>query len=299
GLPPDRPGPWSTPVVCTVLGTVFRAASWAVRSAPGARDRAPLGIAGCALQPDHGAVAELVRSRSARVGEGGADARGDLVEQVLDTALALGEVHAGGGDALLEQALAGAGEGVLVGGAVRDGALGGHAEGLLVAAPGLVGAHLAGRLVGAGEPRADHDVGGTGGERERDVAGVADSAVGPDAPAQAACLGGALEDGGELGPAHAGHHAGGAHRAGAHAHLDDVGAGLDELARALGGDDIAGDDPHGRALAGTDDGARAVQRLDHAVLVAVGGVHDDRVHAEGDEVRDARVDVRVHADGDA
>src|SRR5690606_38978161 len=114
GLTPDRTGPWSRPVVCTVLGTVFRAASWAVRSAPGARDRAPLGIAGCALQPDHGAVAELVRSRSARVGEGGADARGDLVEQVLDTALALGEVHAGGGDALLEQALAGAGEGVLV-----------------------------------------------------------------------------------------------------------------------------------------------------------------------------------------
>src|SRR5699024_2395198 len=119
-------------------------------SAPGARDRAALVVPGRPLQPDHRTLAELLRAGRACVGVGGADPGGDVVEQVLDPSPALGEVHARGGDALLEQSLAGAGEGVLVRGSVGDRPLGGHTEGLLVAPAVLVAAHLAGRFVGAG-----------------------------------------------------------------------------------------------------------------------------------------------------
>ena len=179
-----------------------------------------------------------------------------------------------------------------------DGPLGGHAEGLLVASAGLVGAHLSGRLVGAREPGADHHVGGAGGEREGDVARVAHAAVGPDAAAQAAGLGRALEHGGELGAADAGHHAGGAHGARAHADLDDVGAGLDQLAGALGGDDVARGQAHGRPLAGAELGPCGADRLDHLVLVAVGGVQHDHVRADVDEAADPAGDVGVDPDGD-
>src|SRR5699024_6049265 len=256
-------------------------------SAPGAGDGASLVVAGRALQADHGPLPELGRVGGTCIRVRGADPGGDLVEQVLDPAAALGEEHARGGDALLEQSLAGAGEGVLVRGAVRDRALGGHAEGCLVAPSALVRAHLAGRLVGAGEPGPDHHVGRAGGERERDVPGMAHPAVGPDAPAEPARLGRALHHGGELGAAHPGHHPGGAHGARPDADLDDVGSGLDQLARALGGDDVARREPHVRALAGSEHPARGAQRLDHPVLVAVGGVEHDDVGPDLDELTHA------------
>ena len=72
---------------------------------------------------------------------------------------------------------------------------------------------VAGRLVGAGEPGADHHRRRAGGERERDVARVAHSPVGPDVLAEVARGGRALEHGGELRPPDAGHHPGRAHRA--------------------------------------------------------------------------------------
>ena len=99
------------------------------------------------------------------------------------------EVHPGRGDALVEEGLAGPVEAdsSAVRGRHRPGR--GHAEALLVEAAVGVAMHVAGRLVGAGEPRADHHVGRAGGERERDVARVAHAAVGPDVLAEAAGLG--------------------------------------------------------------------------------------------------------------
>ena len=66
----------------------------------------------------------------------------------------------------------------------------------------------------------------------------------------------------------AGLHARRAHDARADVDLDDVGAGLDERARALGGAHVARDDGEPRG----DGGADGADRLEHAALVAVGGV---------------------------
>ncbi len=115
-----------------------------------------------------------------------------------------------------------------------------HAPVLLEAAP-FVDDHLAGRLVQAGQQAAQHHGVGAGGQGLDDVARVPDAAVGDDRGAPAVGLFGAVLDGGDLRHAHAGHDARRADRAGAHAHLDHVGAGGDQVAGALGGDDVAGD----------------------------------------------------------
>src|SRR5699024_1007378 len=145
------------------LLTSAPAGAWASGSAPGAGDRPPLGVAGGALQADHGPVSELLGAAGPRIGEGGAHPGGDLIEQVLDPAGSR-EVQAGGGDALLDRALAGSGEGSLRGGAVDHGPLRGEPVVLLVAPSLLIGAHVTGRVVGAGQPGADHHVRGSGGE---------------------------------------------------------------------------------------------------------------------------------------
>ena len=103
-----------------------------------------------------------------------------------------------------------------------------HPEALLVEPAVGVALQVAGRLVGAGEPRADHHVA----TRRRPAparrrAGGARRRRPRRACRARARLGGALEHRGELRPADAGHHPGGAHRARADADLDDVGAGLD------------------------------------------------------------------------
>ena len=77
-------------------------------------------------------------------------------------------------------------------------------------AAALVEDGLAGRLVDAGEERADHDDAGAGGDGLGEVAGVLDAAVGDDGDA---VLGGGargLGDGGDLRHAGAGDHARGA-----------------------------------------------------------------------------------------
>src|SRR5699024_1089495 len=140
---------WSSDVCSSDLAPLLTsgpAGAWASGSAPGAGDRPPLGVAGGALQADHGPVSELLGAAGPRIGEGGAHPGGDLIEQVLDPAGSR-EVHARGGDALLEQALAGSGEGILGGGAVGHGPLRGHPEVLLVAASLLIGAHVTGRFI--------------------------------------------------------------------------------------------------------------------------------------------------------
>ncbi len=123
-----------------------------------------------------------------------------------------------------------------------------------------------------------------------------DSAVGPDVLAQLSGGRRALEDGGELRSADGRHHPRRAHRARPDPDLDDVGAGGDEVARALGRDDVAGDDRH----LGVE-GAHRAQGVDHLLLVAVGRVDDEHVSAGVEQVgglgRDIAVD--AHRGGDA
>ena len=123
--------------------------------------------------------------RGAGVRAGGADAGADLVDEVLDARAGRVEVHPRRGDALLVEALAGPVVRRLGGGPVGDRAGGGHAEGDLVGAAGGVLDQVAGRLVGAGEPGADHHRRGAGREGERHVARVPHSPVGPDVLARA------------------------------------------------------------------------------------------------------------------
>jgi hypothetical protein len=118
-------------------------------------------------------------------------------------------------------------------------------------------------------------------------------AVGPDVAAQPPRLRRALEHRGELGTAHAGHHAGGAHRAGPDADLDDVGARLDQVTHALGGHDVAGHDRHPRT-----EPPYALQRTDHLLLVPVRGVDDQDVRARREQRLGLLLDVTVHADRD-
>ena len=150
----------------------------------------------------------------------------------------------------------------------------GHAVVLLVEQAVLVLLDVAGALVGAGEGGADHHAGGARGEVEGHVARLAHAAVGPHVLAERAGPPAAqartAEKVGRPAPVCI---RGRAHGAGADVDLDDVGAGLDERAGALGGADVAGDEGHASA----DGGAHRADGLDHAALVAVRGVeHDGR-----------------------
>src|SRR4051794_8871325 len=100
------------------------------------------------------------------------------------------------------------------------------------------------------------------------------AAIGPDVAADATRLRGALEYGGELRATDAGHHPRGAHRAGPDTDLDDVGAGLGEVAHALWRDDVAGGDRHSWIQL-----ADEPQRFEHALLVPVRRVDDEDVDA--------------------
>src|SRR5215218_9302750 len=180
---------------------------------PARRQRAALLVAGRALHPQHRALVQLVDAARPGVGAGRADTGHDPVDQVLDAGAGRVEVHPGGADALLEQPGPGAVEAALRGGAGPDRAGRGHPEALLVPAAVPVVVQVAGALVGAGEPGADHHVRRAGGQRQGHVARVPHAAVGPDVPAQLARGGGALLDRGELRAPDAGHHPGGAHGA--------------------------------------------------------------------------------------
>ena len=115
---------------------------------------------------------------------------------------------------------------------------------------------------------------GAGGDGLDNVAGILDAAVGDDGDAVFIGHFGALENGGDLGHADAGDHAGGADGAGADAHLDAVRASLDESLGALGGGHVARDKLHLREFflyqthAAQDVGG-----------VAVGGIQHESVHA--------------------
>ena len=194
--------------------------------------RGALGEARRGLDADDGAIGELVERAGARVGAGRADARADPVEHVLHARALRVQPLARRRDALLEQRLARPVEAAVAAGAGADRALGRHPERLLVRPPGLVAQQVARRLVGARQPRADHHRRRARGQGQRDVAGVADAAVGPDPHAVVAPGGGALEHRRELRAPDAGHHPRGAHGARADADLDDVRAGRGEVAHA-------------------------------------------------------------------
>src|SRR5690606_41258846 len=75
------------------------------RPSPARRERAALLVARGRLDADDRALGELGEARGARVGRGAAQARRDLVEQVLDARTLGVEEHAAGADALLVEAL--------------------------------------------------------------------------------------------------------------------------------------------------------------------------------------------------
>ncbi len=166
-----------------------------------------------------------------------------------------------------------------------------HPPALLELAAVGIQLDLSGRFEGAGEPGADHDARRARGEGERDVAGVPHPAVGPDVRAEFAGRGRRLEHGGELRPPDGGHHAGRAHRARPDADLEDVGPGRDQIARALGGDDVAGDDREAEVEA-----AHGFEGGEHPLLVAVGGVDDEHVDTGGGELLRLAGDVAVDAE---
>ena len=87
-----------------------------------------------------------------------------------------------------------------------------------------------------------------------------------------------LRDRGDLGHAGAGDDAGGADRAGAHAHLHRAHPGGDEVGGPLVGPHVAGDE-----LEVGVGGAHLLDGLAHALGVAVRGVHHHHVHLRLDE----------------
>ena len=198
-----------------------------------------------------------------------------------------------GRDALLVEPLPGPVVRRLAGGPVGDRAGRGHAEGDLVGAAGGVLEQVAGRLVGAGEPGADHHRRGAGGEGERDVARVPHSPVRPDVLPE---LGGR----GRRTPGRP-RTAAGRRRSssGSCTSRPDPTPTLTMSAPASTRARVPSAETTLPATTGTDGRERAdgAERLDHPVLVAVRGVDDQAVHAGVEQPAGLVGDVAVHADG--
>src|SRR6185312_6607590 len=160
----------------------------------------------------------------------------------------------------------------------------------LVRAP-LVELDVAGRLLAAGEEAPEHHRGCTGRDRLRDVAGVADAAVGDAWDARAFEGRRHLLDRGDLGNAHARDDAGRADGAGADAHLHRVGAVVDHRSRRVTGGDVAAHHVHVRELA-----LHPLHAIEDALRVAVRGVHDDGIDARFHERLDPLFRPLAHAD---
>src|SRR6266851_4201416 len=152
-----------------------------------------------------------------------------------------------------------------------------HAAVIFVAAP-LIEKDLARALVGAGEQGAEHRAVGAGGDRLRQIAGEFDAAIGDHRDAVLPTFLDRVDDRGELRHPDAGDHARRTDRARTDAHLDRVGAGLDDSSRALGGRDIADDD-----LRVVRHPADLADRLDDPRGMAVRGIDDHDVDAGGEQ----------------
>ena len=215
-----------------------------------------------------GVLLQLLNGAAAGVAHTGPQAAHELIDGVAGGSLVGDTALHALGDQLLVVLLE-----IAVLGAVVHGGQGAHAPvGLELTA--LIDLGVAGGLLTAGQQRADHDHAAAGGDGFHDVAGELHAAVGDDGHAVLGGHPGGVIDGGDLGYADAGHHAGGADGAGADAHLHAVGARLDEGAGALGGGHVAGDQLH----VGVE-GLDALDGLQHVLGVAVGGVQAQHVHA--------------------
>ena len=147
---------------------------------------------------------------------------------------------------------------------------------------------------GAGQQRAEHHRIGAGHQGLADVPGVLQAAVGDQRhPGRDGGLG-RFVDGGNLRDTHTGHHTGGADGARAHPDLDGIRAGVDQCLGALAGGGLAADDVHvGRGGIGLEPG----DHFQHALAVAVGGVHHQCVHAGVDQGHGALVSLAEEAHG--
>ena len=168
------------------------------------------------------------------------------------------------GDLLLE---------IPVGRSTRHGGDRTHAAIALVGPP-LVEEDLAGRLVGAGEQRADHGDRGAGGDRLGQIAGKLDAAVGDRRHVRRRAGFDAFHDRRQLGHADACHHPRRADRARPDADFHGVGPGVDQGFRAVGRRDIAGDQ-----LGGVAQPPDPLDRRQDAFGMAVRGIDDENVHA--------------------
>ncbi len=175
--------------------------------------------------------------------------------------------------------------------ALLHGADGAHAAVALVAAA-LVEDDLARRFLGAGKHAAHHDGRRACGDGLGNVAREADTAVGNQGHARALERLGHAVDGHDLRHAHTGDDARGADRARADADLDGVGTGFDQRQRSRAGGDVAADHVHLRVV--LLDPAHAI---DHALAVAVRGVHDDGIDPGLDQGGDAFLGARTHTHG--
>ncbi len=139
---------------------------------------------------------------------------------------------------------------------------------------------LAGRLLDAGQHRADHDGVGAGDQRLGDVAGLLEASVGDDGHAGGLARQRCLVDGRDLRDATTGDDASRADRARTEADLDRVGAGIDERLRTLTGRDVAADDLH---VLGRGVGLESLHDLEQHAYVTVCRVGDEHVDTGLDE----------------
>src|SRR3954469_10864902 len=179
---------------------------------------------------------------------------------------------------------------VAVGRTLLHGAERAHAAIRLVRAA-LEKLDLAGRLVGAGEERAEHDGVRAGGNGLRDVAGVAHAAIGDEGHARFLERRGDVLDRSDLRHADARNNARGADRAGTDADLDAIGAMVDERLRGVAGADVAADDLHVR-IARLD----PLHAVEHALRMAMRGIHHQDVRTGLDQGGDALVGAFADAD---
>ena len=168
-----------------------------------------------------------------------------------------------------------------------------HAAVRLVAAA-LVQDHFAWRFFRTGKHGTHHDGRGASGQRFRNIAREADTAVGDTWHARAFERFGDVRDGRDLRHAHTGDDTRGADRARTDADLDRIGAVFHQRLGGGGGSDVAANYFHLRVL-GLDP-AYAVQ---DALRVAVGRVDHQHVDASGDQQVDAFFILGTDADGSA
>ncbi len=155
----------------------------------------------------------------------------------------------------------------------------------------LIKKGLARRFVGAGKETADHHRMGAAADGLGDIAGKLDAAIGDNRHTVPGRGDGTVVDGGHLRHPDSGDDPGGADRARPDPDLDAVGAGLDQVLRALGGCDVAGND-----LQGGKGIAQAAHRIENIFGMTMGRIEHDDIHPGLDQVLNVS-QTGVDADG--